>query len=634
MANVFLPDVARVVDIGKAVVLGDRGAIKDLKTSAVSALEFIVNFENIFLNLSLGFYKSDEVEELINFTKQDLLQLKKVLKDIGPVLDKESFIELNPILYSLEKYSTRLAYSIEKLSLSSEINTPESPIPIINQVIKLSYNIAEGKANKEDLLTIFPVIASFAGYISLDIERFSALHKEEQEIIKSGKKMVAELQRGVGALSVYLKEESLPALVDAIRIFKFTSTALYLLLRKIDQIISSGKEHSNLPSVSEYIIAYNLFKEDKIDKSVLLTALSALDRLVVFYNETVNSLRKSYYYYYIESTYNSTVLLSESFNSFWAEFHKKAYALSLDLDMKELSEKFEKRAQDVNRLISEHENEIRKVSSAPFIEEIKELTGRYMSGTLLLEYFSSRLEAFSQNHRALSDEFKSKSVSSELSKEVSQLLDMQREGIDEMLLFLEDSKKEHLITGIASLESPLPRLLEIQKGTSPVIKQPKLLCPSCSSVYKKGDKNCSSCSAILPLYVMEEGFNEAEATVELPSKLKTIVNKIKRFKSGDVAADKALSEIHSYLKVLMQIRTTYDSISKKLANSKSVEVRDCSDAFISNFELLESAVEGLLDSIENGGDIEGPISQIAFAGKSLEELRGILRESKRIIKNR
>ena len=633
MANLFLPDIARVVDIGKSVVFGDKGAIEDLKKSAAHALEFVINFENIFLNLSSGFYRNDEVDELINFTKQDLAQLKKVLKEIEPVLDKERFIELNPILYSLEKYSARLAHSIEKFSALREINTPESPIPVINRIIKLSYNISEGKSKKEELNSLFPVIASFAGYAELEVERFAILHKEEKEIIKSGKKLIADLQRGVGALAVYLKEDTPSALVDSIRIFKFTSTAIYLLLRKMDLVISSDNKYSKLPAVSEFVRAYNLFKEDKIDKIVLLTALNALDRLVVFYNEAIDSVRKSYYYYYIEPICNAAVLLTDSFNSFWRKFFESARKLSLELDIKELCEKFEGRAKDVEKVTAAHENEIRKVSSAPFIEEIKELTGRYLSGTLVLEYYSSRLEAFSQNHRALTDEFKSKSISSELAKEVCQLLDMQREGIDEMLLFLENSKKEHLINGIFALESPLPRLLEIHKGTAPpTIKKIELLCPSCSKPYKQGDKNCPSCSAILPLYISEEGASQEESEQLLPSKLKSIVNSIAKLKSEKITKDDLLPEIRSYKRILGQIRGTYNSMAKNFAKSSSIEVRDCSEEFISNFELLESALDGLLDAIESGGDPEGPLSQLVFAGKNLEDLRNILRESKRVIK--
>ena len=632
MANLFLPDIARVVDIGKSVVFGDLEAISSLKKASVLALEFVENFENIFLNLSLSFYRNDEVDEIINFTKQDIGQLKKVLKEIEPVLDKEKFIELNPILYSLEKYSMRIANSMDRLSSFKEIDDYESPIPVVNRVIKLSYNVAEGRVGKEELIVFFPVIASFVSYIELDISRFAAIYKNEKDIISAGKKLVSDLQRAAGALSVYIKEDEPTALVDSIRIFKFASSALYLLLKKMDGITSGASEVSKLTPVSEFVKAYTAFKDGKADKNVVLTALNALDRLVIFYNETVSSIKKSHYFYFIEPLYNADTQLASAFVAYWKKVFEKAKKLSEDIDTNELVSKFETRAKELEKIVEAHENEIRKVSQAPFIEEIKELTGRYLSGALVPEYYSSRLEAFSQNHRVLTDEFKSKSVSSELAKEVRQLLDMQREGIDEMLLFLEDSGKEHLVSGMKSLESPIPRLFEIYKGSSPVIKKVEFCCPSCSKPYKKGDKICNSCSTNLPVFISEDVSGEEDTVKPLPSKLETIVKALKDFDSGAIVKDELVSAVSAYKKTLTLVYSSYGSATKKFAQSKSAEVRDCAEAFSQNLDLLFDSIDGLLEAIENGGDVDAPFSQMHFAGRSLEELREILRESKRAIK--
>ncbi len=636
MANLFSPSLARVVDIGKSVVFGDVGAIIELKQALSDARGFVRDFENIFTYLSPSFYRSEESDEFIDFIKQDLTELNKALKDMELVIEKERFIELNPVLYSIEKYAVRISDSVERLTKIKDIDSPESPVPVVNQVIKLAYNVAEGKIKPEELSAQMPVLASFAAYVEAEIIRFEALHKDDGEIIKSAKKLVKDVQQAVGAFVVYFKDQDPAALIDGVRILKFASPPLYLILKKMDLVASASSCFSKIPPLEEFCNAYNFWRKEKISRESFLLALANLDRMVVFYDETLACIKKMHYFYFIEPVYNASSLLTKGFSSFWSSFLKKAHDSSASLDLKELCDKFEKRAADVAKVVEAMELEITKVKSAPYIEEIKELVGRYLSGSLVLEYFSHRLEAFSQNHQALISDFRSKSTGSELVKEACQLLDMQREGIDEMLLFLEDSQKEHLITGIGQIESTLPRLLEIYRGVSPLDKKkksPLLICPSCSGQYLKGDKVCAKCGAKIPLQISEEELSadglEQEA---LPSKLEAIVKLCSKFTAGEISKDKLLNELSAYERLLVQVRKELDSRAKILAKSPRIEIRDCAASFDQNLNLLENAIDSLAGAIENDGDVEGAVSQLRFAGYCLEELRGILRESKRVIK--
>ena len=104
-------------------------------------------------------FLKEETDEIKDYILQDFRDLKNSINDLKNVMKKGRMIELNPIIFDLERLAFRFAESIN--SFSALTDRIESPIPVANLIIKLSYNITEHRASAENLKVLLPPLAVF-----------------------------------------------------------------------------------------------------------------------------------------------------------------------------------------------------------------------------------------------------------------------------------------------------------------------------------------------------------------------------------------------------------------------------------------------------------------------------------------
>lgn len=618
MSRIFTPEISRLVNVGREVALGGEENLPELKKASREAVRFLEQFKDLFDFFKLSFESDEKVATSFERIGQDIRDLEKLFADLERVIEKKRFIELNPVMFSLEKVFSRLSQDVEELNRLGLKDSPQSPFPMVNFFIKTGYSVAEEKAPAAELEKLFPALITFVSYIEADCKRFEVLHSDEKEMIETGKKLIRDLQESCGALLMYLQEGRPLYLVDGLRILKFASSALYILLRKMDYVAKSSLSFSQYPALEELYHSYELWKKDSASWETVELARRSVASLSRFYNETFLSIEHLPHFPFLSALWYKAQPQQQKFMKEYDAFMNALLSKSKEVDFSAFRDGFESWASAVSRLVTKMEEEINIVKDAPFIEEFKEIVGRFLSGGLVLEYFSHRLESFIQNQQEILYQFKGSNKP--LVMEVCELLEQQNEGLSEMTLFLEDSDRSHLISGMQRFEAPLPRLLEIHKSlTGGSEDAAAVSCLTCGASNSQRSRECKKCGTILPLAIDENQMEEP-----LPSNLNKLATAFEELEKGGIGEKEFLGELKSYKNMLSQIKKEFESKQKLFMKSPKEEIREYAQSFQSGLAELEEAV-----SLMENSDIavrESGLGQLRAVGYRLEDLRRMVKD--------
>ena len=64
------------------------------------------------------------------------------------------------------------------------------------------------------------------------------------------------MKNAVGALKLFIEKKDYSCLIDGVRILKYASTSLYVVLRLMDSVSSAEKKYSNIAVLEEYCKLY------------------------------------------------------------------------------------------------------------------------------------------------------------------------------------------------------------------------------------------------------------------------------------------------------------------------------------------------------------------------------------------
>lgn len=621
MAGIFSPKIAALVDLGKSVAMGDLDSVDELKTLIDESRSYISDFEKTFKALSVFFDDDEKIEALIRFISQDFKDLKCAFSDLESVINRSRFVEVNPVIYSIEKYIMRLSESVSELYKRSE--RIESPVPIINYIIKASYKVAKRKIEVSSFAVLVPALASFVELSGKNISGFRALYPKQVKIIKTAEKLLSDLKKGVGALYVFLSENDYVSLVDGIRFLKFASPAFYAVLRLMDAFSAKNCEYSKIPLVDEYCRLLAASKKGVLSANALKSESDKLDALVKTYGNLVDYVSKSHYLPFVRDTFLEVYEDVENFKKYWKNIYKGDYkqiaALS-DVDVKRLCSEFEKANESVTKLSKAFSDEFNKVAKTPYIEELKDVIGRYLSGSVVLEYFSTKLEDFALRHQELLYQFRDKAGRNHLSMEAYELLELQKTGVDHLMSFLEDSDKSHLIVGMRDIEASLPRLIEIYLGISPLTKSSRSICSGCGQICPTGERLCPSCGAVIPKTLSYNSEHEEFLSQDpLPARLELLFNAFSQYTLGSLARNDLIAEFKKYRDLILQVKRDYKSKAGTLLNSP--DIRERAANFESGIKRLEFTLNDILDKLSSGRDIDGDMQVLRQTGYFLEDIR-------------
>jgi ribosomal protein L40E len=605
MRAVLSPPIARLINLGRDAVLGRENSGEILK-AVDDAEKYLAEYKALFRLLSSSLFIDKESETVLKLIDKHFRDLEKHVRDLRAVFEKDRLWDLNPVLHHIEDTSVKLVSAIQEVKDMEGREETYSPFPVINSCIRAALNVANGKEPVEALAGWLPPLAELIDRLDGTVRRFEELHGDEKELCKAAGKLVEDLREGVGALSAYIKDKKPVQIADGMRLLKYPSKNISVLLKEMDLKAMGDESFSRLPALEEFSLAYKGWKDGKVSWEAVQGAFGSLTFLASFYDDIHAAIKGFPLFFAVENAWNAAQINRIQFRTFFSSFAEKMKAKSKNLDLNELRRHFENYSAIVSQIVQSMEKEILKVSKSPYIEELKELAGRAVNGTVVLEYFARKVEAFAQSHNEIKEEFrrgKSAPGAPGEVKEVYEILAAQGKGIDEMLRFFEDNDRQHLFEGLAMLEKPLPRLLEIQKAAQETIQEKVLkergkkpICIKCSMENNVGAKICKKCGALLPLIVQEGGAAEASDYDEpSPLNIARIEDAVARFEKGNLKAGELKSEIKSYLNKLEGVRSDFERRAKAaLQSSKNDEIRESAEQFSKSIASMREALETML----------------------------------------
>lgn len=624
MAGIFSPKTAELVDIGKSVAMGDSEGVPDLRRALGECRKYVADFERTFRALSPFLPSDEQGEELKHFIGRDFEDLRESFDDLEEILDNERFVELNPVMYTLENCAMRLGCDVDDLAGRHE--RIESPIPAANLLIKAAPAVTGREVSVADASVLIPSLAVFVRTAEREVSLFGLLYPNEKKIAATAEKLLSDMKRAVGALMVFSKKEDYAAFVDGIRILKYASPPFYTVLRLMDAVSASSKEYSKIPAVEKFCRCFSLFKGASVSKADLSAEFVRLNGVAEAYSKSVDFVSRHHFRHFVKEQLEEASSAMASFRRYWDPVFAGSGRGVFDVDLKRLASEFERASASAEKLSGAFEKEFEKVSGSPFAEELKDVIGRYLSGSVVLEYFSTCIQDFSMRHQDLIFQFREKARNSHSAMEVYELLELQSTGVDHLLAFLDDSDKSHLVAGMRDIEASLPRLIEIQRGISPLRNSERPICPGCGRDVPVGERICPSCGAVIPKGLstgLAGNYEEFLAEDPLPARLELLFNAVSSWRAGDMRVEDIIQEFRKYRSVLKQVRREYNSKASDFENAPA-DVYESATAFGSGVKRLDEIVENIITMLETGRDIEGEMSQLRFAGYCLEDIRSRL----------
>lgn len=636
MRSVLAPAFTRLINLGKDAVFGDGSSGNVLK-ALDEAEKFLNDYKALYTILSSCFYQEKQTGALIEYIESCFKELEKNFLDLRNVLGRNSLIELNPVIHKIEESSGRLASAMRELKDFEKNEDIESPMPVVNACIKAAYNVAHGAGDVSTIERWLPMIVNLINNIEAEIKRFSEIHADEEKIRGSAEKLIQDMREGTGALYIFIKDKKPVCLADGLRLLKYSSSNLYIILSEMDRIAKMTAVFSKNPALEEFYHSYNKWKEGKTDYIVLISSLNSLRLLAKLYDDIHSGMKSFPLFFAIENSWVAAQINKIQFQSFFSSFLNAVESKQTDIDLNMLKTHYENYSKIIERLISNMETEIKKVSGAPHLEELKELIGRVLNNSIIIEYFAHRVQFFAENHRDITSEFnraKDAPGSNPVIKEVYELLNMQGEGLNLILKYLQDFDRKNLYDGLSLMEKALPRLIEIRKEVKITIdekigsqKSPKPICIKCGTENLPQAKKCIKCSAVLHFSVPSGQEYETVGMYEgSPFNIAKIEAVVQGFESGTIKANDVEKEIRTYLDKLKGISGDFEGRAKAtFSASNNSGIREISQSFSKNLALMRQALETMLMFHQSPDFLYQGMQAFQAAVSEMSDLRQIAR---------
>lgn len=631
MAAVLTPAIARVLDIGERVISGEKKD-QELLNALDDAEKFQKESEALFGLLFSSVLRDEESTSLLGYLDRNLVEQGESLLRARSSVESRNHLDLPASLHDLERAAIHLSEGLRELREREKAQMPYSSFPILNSLIRVGINVANGSLNPAELRKWLPAAAGLVREMRRDIESFMTLHPDEKRIYEAADKLVADLEDGIGAVLKYLEKGRSEALIDGLRLLRFPSQNLMVALQGMDAIARQRLEFSKLPAVEEFYRAYTGWQHGRCTWEVVARSVEPLRILRRFYRDEVDALRDFPLFFTIRERWQKAEQSVIRLENFFERFEAQLRAGPQPLPLAQIKANLEDASKVVEEALAALEEEIRRVYVAPHFEELKELVGRLLSESITRSYFRERLDFFLKTHENVSSEIRlafERGGPEEL-KEVIRLLSKQGKGLREMACFFKDEKTEHLKNGLSQVEEVLPNLVRIQErlreGLRAAQGEPSRMirCVRCGTENIPGEKHCSRCGALLPASLLEE---EAPVTIaggELgEGKVSRLEYLVARFERGEITPLHLEKELSAYIHRLDAVRRDFESrFLPALTMRQDAGLKKVASDFQENFDELREAVNTMLLGLREDNS-QYLFRGLEVAGSASVELREI-----------
>lgn len=389
----------------------------------------------------------------------------------------------------------------------------QSPMPLVDRFIGVGVNVRDGFVAAGPLRDMLELLTQTTVVLAADSSRFRLLYPEAARHADAFDEAYRVLEAGAAAARAWGEGEDPQTLLDAMRLLKAGSTALMDRLGEMDAYVRQHARFSTVVAVEEVLRCAEGVRAGTLPLDVFSQAVTNLVGLVGFYEGALRTADGFPLAFAMREALSGADERTEALLQVarpWTDRAQAdprgAAADAATLDAVRVS--LEAAAQAHAGVQESMDDLLRLFARAPQVLDVVAALGRVTSGAATVEQALDRSTRFLTACHALQDELRQQGNAE--SFELRALLAGQSGAIEQMQVYLVDRDEAHLVHGVETLRSVVPRLGELhqtmraQADEQRRARERTLTCFRCGTGNPSTSRYCSKCNAMLPALAPEE----------------------------------------------------------------------------------------------------------------------------------
>lgn len=517
----------------------------------------------------------------------------------------------------------------------------QSPMPLINRLINIGINVREGILQPLVLRKNFGAVVRTVRNLQLNHQRFRSLHHLPPALQESWAEQFQRLQAGLGAIARYLETGADTALVDALKLLKFSSQVLMQRLAEMDEIARSEVRYSRIVALDELLAAADGLRAGLIESGVVCMAAECLRSLGGFYASALDTVATFPLAFALRQELDKLRSAMEDLQERafpWMErLRTDPESAARDSDtLEELRVRFEAASAAHQNLQDALAASAEALRGAPQIEAVVEALGRLTSRSIPTWHVVDRVQHF----LALREELVGQIDASDPGAlaEMRAVLTEQARAVEGMVRYLDDRDERHLCDGFLRLCAIHPRCMEMQAALRTGAEAQKqareraIPCLRCGARNISTSRFCIGCKAMLPLPAADETLYTdivgGEEVVGMPANLLRLQSIQDRADCGEDLATLA-TEISAFRDQLRAVALDFDrGLGDRIKRGDNRVLTEFATSFRTLLDELLHGVTDMLVSAQNNhlDQMRRGYETALAAGQEMHETHKVFQE--------
>jgi hypothetical protein len=454
------PHLVRLVETGRFVLSGGSDDRAILRAPLEAATQFVLSCCATLNAMSPGISRDGDGESRIAAVGELMEAQLAALADIRTGLAED---DIGLIRRGLDKLETLHAPLMEALAALGEHErlTPQmSPLPAVDQCLKIGLNVYAGKVPSSALSQRLPLLAETMQNLRAQGLRCRALHDIPSDVCAAFDEQLQHMTAGLGALAMWLRQqEQRDVLMDALRLLRTSSIGLMQGLGRMDEVARRDVGQHKLLAAAELEHALHGLSSGRVTAAQVREASAALQSIAGYLCGQLDAMRAHPLLFSVQDAWNVAAArvqdLAQAASPWFQQIEQDAGSVAPD-SVPPVAHLFEQASAAVAELQKQLAENARALAGASQIEQMVDLLGRLVAGGVTRDYVTERLTAFRDLQQDLLSQLQPGS-------DVYMTLHTQVAAIEDMSRYLDDPQLAWLQRGFVQLREIHPHMMELQQ---------------------------------------------------------------------------------------------------------------------------------------------------------------------------